>query len=171
MSMDLFYDRRSVRQYTAEKIPDEDVKKIVTAGFYAPTAVNKQETEFIIIDDKKILEDIIAVHPYSAMLKNCSHAIAVIANVSKAYTPGYWVMDASAAAENILLAAHQLGYGGVWLGVYPEEDRMMNIAKILKLPQTHKILNVISLGVPAHEQKRPERFDNLRLHFNTFGKN
>ncbi|EMH73236.1 nitroreductase family protein [Entamoeba histolytica HM-1:IMSS-B] len=49
MNMDLFYDRRSVRSYTGEKISEEDIDKIVRAGFYAPTAVNKQETEFIII--------------------------------------------------------------------------------------------------------------------------
>ncbi|EAL50992.1 nitroreductase family protein [Entamoeba histolytica HM-1:IMSS] len=136
--MDLFYDRRSVRSYTGEKISEEDIDKIVRAGFYAPTAVNKQETD---------------------------HAIVVCANLKKAYTPEYWVCDASAATENILLAAHMLGYGAVWLGVYPEKDRMESIKKLLQLPEQVEILSIVSIGVSKVQPvNRPERFDATRLH-------
>ncbi|EDR27569.1 NADPH nitroreductase, putative [Entamoeba dispar SAW760] len=167
MNMDLFYDRRSVRSYTGEKISEEDINKIIRAGFYAPTAVNKQETEFIIIREKSVLENITKVHPYSSMLKSCSHAIAVCANLKKAYTPEYWVCDASAATENILLATHMLGYGAVWLGVYPEKDRMESIKKLLQLPEQVEVLSIISIGVPKTQQiTRPERFDATRLHNN-----
>ena len=167
--MDIFYDRRSVRLYTEEKIPDEDIDKILRAGFYAPTAVNKQETDFIVVTDRTKMEEINKVHPYAKMLLNCSHAIIVCGDLKKSFGPDYWVCDASAATENILLCAHMLGYGAVWLGVYPEKDRMEGVKKIFNLPEHIEVLSIVSLGVPKRtDQKRPERYDETRVHHETW---
>ena len=167
--MEVFLDRRSYREYKDEKIPEEDINKIVTAALYAPTAVNKREVQFVVIDDKKVMEEIMKVHPYSHMLKQASHAIAVVGNPKEAYLPGYFIVDASIASENILLAAETLGYGSVFLGVYPEEERVESIRKILQLPEGYVVLNVISLGVPTKKLARPERYDANKVHRNAFG--
>ena len=66
-----------------------------------------------------MMEKIMEVHPYSSMLAEASHAIVVCGDETLQNGPGYYTLDCSAATQNILLAAHALGYGAVWLGVEP----------------------------------------------------
>lgn len=166
--MDALLERRSIRQYTGEKIPEVDIEKIIRSGFAAPTAVNKRETEFIVIDDKEVLNSIMSAHPYAKMLSSCSHAIAICADTTKAFTHDYWVCDASAACENILVATQALGYGGVWLGVYPEKDRMESLKRIFNLPPNHEVLAVVSLGIPKTKPATTDRYDAARVFRNTY---
>jgi len=67
----------------------------------------------------------------------------------------FWIQDCSAATENILLAAHALGLGAVWTGLYPNEDRAKAVSELLKLPETIIPLCAIVIGYPA-EQPQPK---------------
>ena len=79
-------------------------------------------------------------------------AIVVCGDLNKALdgdAQEYWVQDASASTENILLAAHAMGLGAVWTGTYPIKDRCASISKLLKLPANLVPLNAIVIGYPA----------------------
>nr|NIU38445.1 nitroreductase family protein [Candidatus Bathyarchaeota archaeon] len=76
----------------------------------------------------------------------------------------YWVQDCSLAAENLLLAATALGLGAVWLGVYPREERIKAIRKVLNIPENIVPLNLISIGHPAEEKEPRTQYDELRVH-------
>jgi nitroreductase len=79
---------------------------------------------------------------------------------------GYWVQDCSAATQNILLAAHGLGLGAVWLGVYPVEDRVDEIKRILNLPEHLVPLSLVSIGYPAEEKPPSERYNEEKISHN-----
>ena len=78
---------------------------------------------------------------------------------------GYWIQDCSAATENILVAARSLGLGAVWLGVYPRQDRVGKVKKLLGLPENIMPLSIVSAGHPAEEKKPSNRYDGSRIHF------
>ncbi len=159
------FERRSIRKYTEKDVPDWMVTELLKAAMSAPSAGNQQPWEFIIIKNRQTLDKIPAIHPYSQMLTGAPVAIVVCGDLKKERHAGYWVQDCSAAIENLLIEVQHLDLGAVWLGVYPREDRVDGIKKLLGLPDDVIPLAVISIGFPA-EQKSPsvERFDENRIH-------
>jgi nitroreductase len=164
--IDLILTRRSVRKYTGENVSNELVEKLLKAGMYAPSAGNQQAWHFVVLREKQDFEAITQFHEFSRMLPSASVAIVVCADLKLETKLGYWMVDCSAATENILLAAHGLGLGAVWLGIYPRTDRMEALSEMLNLPENVKPFSLISIGYPAEEKKVPERFNPERIHHN-----
>lgn len=158
-------ERRSIRRYTEESVSDETMRELLEAGMYAPSAGNQQPWDFIVVKNKESLEEITKVHPYSHMLKEASGAIVVCGNVEKEVFKGFWVQDCSAATQNILLAAHSLGLGAVWLGVYPDKERVKEIGEIFNLPQHIVPLSIISIGYPGESKPTPNRYSEDNVHY------
>ncbi|WP_028974442.1 nitroreductase family protein [Spirochaeta cellobiosiphila] len=161
--------RTSVRKYTGDSIPLEDRDLILKAAMAAPTAKNSQPWSFVVIDDKTILNRLREELPYAKMLDKADFAIAVCGIPDKApeVTQYMWVQDCSAATQNILLAAHALGYGAVWTGAYPSPDRIKTISDNCGLPESIIPLNLIALGVPeSKEHKIINKYDSTLVHYN-----
>jgi len=160
--------RRSIRKYSREKITGNQIEIILKAAMYAPSAMNQQPWHFIVIDDREKLNRIMEVHPYSKMLKEAGLAILVCGDERLQLSKGYWVVDCGAATQNLLLAAHGIGLGAVWLGVHPREERKSGIRKIFHLPDHVQPFSLISIGYPAEEKPVPQRFKPERIHKNTW---
>jgi nitroreductase len=159
--------RRSIRKYTGEKIDDEVIISIIKAGMYAPSANNTRPWHFIIVDNDVIFEKIMKVHPYSSMLSKASHAVVVCGDETLQNGPGYYSLDCSAATQNLLLAVHSFGYGAVWLGIEPKNDRKKAISEILGLPTHIHPVSIVSIGVPVKlPQKIPVRFEPKKIRNN-----
>ncbi|MBA7622516.1 NADH dehydrogenase [subsurface metagenome] len=165
-AMDAILSRRSIRRYTAESVPEKVIQELLEAAMSAPSANNEQPWHFIIINDRRILDEIPKYHPYSYMLKEAPLAIAVCGDLKLETMEGYWVQDCSAATENILIAAQAKGLGAVWLGIYPREERAAAIQKLLGLPEHIIPLCLISIGYPAEKKTRANRYDLSRTHHN-----
>ena len=157
--------RRSIRKYTGEKIPEDDIKILLEAAMNAPSAHNKQPWHFIVIDDREILDAIPKYHQYSKMLEKASHAIVVLGDLDIQETD-FWIHDCSAALENILIAAHAMGYGAVWLGVHPHETLIDGTKELLDVPENVIPLGIVSLGVPAEEKPPRSNYKEERVHKN-----
>jgi nitroreductase len=162
---DTILTRRSIRRYTTEKIENDLVNKIIKAGMYAPSAVNKQPWHFIVFEDKKSMNDIMEVHQSSAMLAEAQIAILVCYDEKLQHDEGYGAVDCSNATQNMLLAAHALGLGACWVGIYPRVNRMEALHSIFRLPPNVKAFSVIALGYPAEQKNMPERYKPERIHF------
>lgn len=159
--------RRSIRNYTGGKISDDSIEAIIKAGMYAPSARNCRPWHFIVIDDREILKKIMSVHPYSSMLSQASHAIVVCGDKKAENGPGYYRLDCSAATQNILLAAHSMNLGAVWLGVEPREERINAISNILGLPSSVIPLSIVSIGIPSKKHPNlPDRFEKNKIRRN-----
>ena len=150
--------RTSIRQYTDRTVSADTIETLLRAGMAAPTAVNKQPWHFVAITDREKLDGIAIANPNAGMAKKAPLAIVVCGDMKKALegsARAFWIQDCSAATENILLAAHALGLGAVWTGLYPNEDRAKAVSELLKLPETIIPLCAIVIGYPA-EQPLPK---------------
>mgnify|MGYP001068744350 FL=1 len=164
--MEAILTRRSIRKYTNQPVPEQVVKELLEAAMSAPSAVNQQPWQFIVINDRKILGEIPKLHPYSLMLRAAPVAILVCGDLQLEKMRGYWVQDCSAATENILVAANAKGLGAVWLGVYPVERRVTGIKKLLDLPENVIPFSIVSIGYPAVKKPPANRYDSSRIHYN-----
>ena len=163
--------RTSIRQYTDEPVSKADIEALLRAGMAAPTAVNKQPWHFVAVTDKAKLKELAGNR--GRMLEQCALAIVVCGNMEKALSgkgQAYWIQDCSAATENILLAAHALGLGAVWTGVYPMDERVAAVSKAVKLPETIIPLCVIVIGHPAENPAPKDKWKPENVSYNEYGK-
>lgn len=161
--------RRSIREYTQQVVPGELVQELLAAAMQAPSAGNQQPWHFILVDARDQLRALADVLPYGQSLRTAPLGIAVCADLESARYPEYWVQDCSAATQNLLLAAHALGLGAVWLGVYPLEERVAGVKQILGLPGQVVPLCLVALGYPRVKPEPPDkRFNEARLHHNNW---
>lgn len=163
---DIILTRRSIRKYAKKSIPDKLIKELLEFGTTAPSAGNQQPWQFIIIDDRKILDKLPDFLPNGKMLKYADKAICVCGDLNVERYKGYWMLDCSAATQNILLAAHAKGLGACWLGVYPREERVNNLKELFKTPDNIIPFSVISLGYPDEESGIVDRYEESRVHKN-----
>jgi nitroreductase len=156
--------RRSIRKFTGENVPDEDVKKLLEAAMAAPSACNQQPWHFVVIRSRDTFNEIMKIQPYTKMLEKASLAVVVCADPELQTCPGFWVQDCSAATENLLLAVHAMGYGATWCGVYPGDDVVWKMRELLALPKHVYPLCVVAIGVPDEEKKPANRYSEERVH-------
>ena len=171
-ALECILTRTSVRQYDENRTISRDtIGTLLRAAMAAPTAVNKQPWAFVAIDNRQDLDSLAAVLPYARMLAKAPLAIVTCGDMSKIIdgeTPdkGFWIQDVSAATENLLLAAHALGLGAVWTGVYPDADRVKAVQQRLGMPDSIIPLAVVPVGYPAGPQTPKDKWKTENVHFN-----
>lgn len=162
-------ERRSIREYTDKEISDEDIIKILKAGMQAPgSRLGAEPWEFVVIKNKDTLAKLAEIKP---RVKTAPVAILLVANIERAFYKLHWQQDMSAAAENMLLEAVNLGFGGLWNGVAPTEETMEKVAELFGLDNENQIpFCVITLGYPAEgwQNKFMDKFDETRIHYEKY---
>ena len=156
--------RRSVGAFKPDPVDDAAVETILRCGMQAPSACNEQPWQFVVIRDKAVLEKIGGINPYAAYAKNAPVAVLVAGDTALDKCGGYWVQDCSACAENMLLAAHALGLGAVWTGIYPLSERITAFQALFALPETVTPLALLVLGHPASTPAPQDRLRRERIH-------
>jgi nitroreductase len=152
--------RRSVRKYTGEPIPREDLEKIVDAGRLAASGSNIQPWEFIVVTDRGMIEKLKVAAKW---MEKSGAIIAVVMDPASRW----WVEDGSAATENILIASTALGYGSCWLEGYtlPREEEFK---ELLGIPKEKRLLTLIPIGVPAEWPTRDKKSLEEVLHWEKY---
>jgi len=167
-AFETIWSRTSIRQFdSAQEVSAGLVEELLRAGMCAPSAMNKQPWEFIVVRDKAKLAALAEALPYSRVGNGAKLAIVVCGNLDNGLEgrgKEYWIQDCSAATENILLAAKALDLGAVWTGVYPGEDRVAAVRRILAIPESHMPLNVIPVGYPAENPAPKDKWNRSKIH-------
>lgn len=163
--LDAIFTRRSIRRFTGENIKEEDLKTILKAGFQAPSAMNREPREYIVVRDEATLEKISSYHPYAKMLVQAGCGIVVCGNREKQPRDGFLAEDSSASIQNMLLAAHGIGLGAVWCGLYPVEELMEPMVGILGLPENIIPIGMVVVGIKDEEKNSIDRYDESKIHF------
>jgi nitroreductase len=158
--------RRSVREYTDRTVPGEAVRELLAAAMSAPSAANEQPWHFIVIDDPRIISHLPAISPYADRPSCAPVAILVCADLHLRRTPDFWVQGCAAATENLLLAAHAMGLGAVWTGVYPIDDRMLGYRNLFSIPDHVVPFALVTIGHPASQSPPGDRYREDRVHHN-----
>ena len=152
--------RRSVRKYTGDPIPREDLEKIVDAGRLAATGSNRQPWEFIVVTDRGMIDKLKVAAEW---MEKAGAIIAVVMDPSSRW----WVEDGSAAVENMLIASTALGYGSCWLEGYtlPREEEFK---ALLGIPKEKRLLTLVPIGVPAEWPEKEKKPLAELLHWQTY---
>jgi nitroreductase len=165
-TLTVIHNRKSVRNYTGESVTPDQLEILLKAGMAAPSAVNCQPWEFVVVTNRKILDKLGDALPYAKMIYKAGAAFIVCGIPSKAHKQmgEYAVIDSTLASENILLAAEALGLGAIWTAAYPYPDRMKSVRSILNIPSDVIPLNVIPIGHPTGEDVPKEKFNPNKIH-------
>ncbi|MFZ5944972.1 MAG: nitroreductase family protein [Bacillota bacterium] len=159
------FTRRSIRKYKDQPVDQGKIQQMLRAAMYAPSAGNEQPWHFIIIKDRKKLNAITEFHPFTQMLKEAPVAIVPCADISNVKYEGlFWIQDMSAAIQNILLQGEALGLGTCWCGVYPKDELVEKVSKLLNLPEKIIPVAIIAVGHPAEKREIAERYNADRVH-------
>jgi nitroreductase len=157
--------RRSIRKYTGEPVSEEDLHTLLRAASYAPSAHNLQPWRFVVVRDAEKLKVIAESHRYAKMLPGAGCGIVVCGDKTVQKKVGFLVEDCSAAIQNLLLAAHGLGLGTVWCGLYPVPRLTKVVSEILQLPKNIIPVGLVALGHKVEDRQVGERFDSSKVHY------
>ena len=161
--------RRSIRKFTDEPVEQDKLTRLLEAAMAAPSAMNGQPWEFVVITDKKVIDRFRKALPFGKM--NAPAVICVLGSSRMQKNKAgdkFWVQDCSAATENILLAATALGLGSVWVGIHPVAMFKRQVSDILNLPDGVTPLNLIYLGYPAEEREPRTQYEEKRVRWGPF---
>lgn len=169
--LDNIASRRSVRSFEDRKVPKDMVELLLRAAMAAPSAKNRQPWEFIVVDDRSILDALAGKLKYAKMLSQAPLAIIVCAETMIRHSDGsvsenpFWEHDASAATENLLLAAEALGLGAVWTAA-ADAERSAAVKSVISMPDTVMPLCVVPVGFPAGDDRPKDKWTKDKVHIN-----
>ena len=173
--IDVIQSRRSVRKYRSDPVRREDIITILEAAHSAPSAMNHKPWEFLVITGEKVLKMgesfLPIVEQFSAGWKSSNvngsisrdefltfaryyggAPVVIVILFEKQALPNFqkaYLESASAAMENLLLAATALGLGTCWMtGPLADEE---SLREILDIPETKEIVAVTPVGYPVEE--------------------
>ncbi len=153
--------RRSIRKYQGKPVEWDKIANILDAGRLAPSAGNLQNWRFIVVQDDNGRKKIAEACLKQTWIESAPTIIAVVAEPEKARrfygARGerlYTIQNCAAAAENMLLAAHDLGLGACWIGAFDE----LMVSRVLGLPEHVKVNAVITIGYPAEKPEQPPKY-------------
>jgi nitroreductase len=168
-TLEAIYKRRSIRDFKSITLKNEEIEILLKAAFSAPTAVNAQPWEFIVVTENEILDRMKEKLVFARY--NAPTAIVVCGNMKlalKGKDKDLWIEDCSAAIENILIAATDIGIGSLWVGIYPIESRMNTVKNILNIPEYVVPLAMVYLGYPNYETEGRTRYNEKRIYWQTY---
>lgn len=168
---DCIMTRASCRKFTDSLVSEAAIDSLLRAAMASPTARDQRPWQLVVITDRETLDTIASQCRNIKMAAQAPIAIAVCGDRDVApEKPGeeFWVQDLSAMSENILLAAHSMGLGAVWCGIYPVNDRVKLLSELLELPANVVPMSLIVIGYPAAPVSPKDKFDPSRIHYNTF---
>jgi nitroreductase len=163
--MNLIMRRNSVREFLDKPVPSDLVTKLLASGMQAPSANNQQPWEFIVVDDREIINELIKTSNGARPLKTATLCIIPMIKPGDK-SPLFNVQDLSAATTNILLEATNLGLGGVWIGVYPDPVRYKHIEKVLNITGDIHPFCMLAIGYPKNVRPIVKRYDESKVHYN-----
>lgn len=167
--IDALMTRKSIRRYLDKPISDEQILTMLKAGLSAPSAHNRRPYRFLVVKDPAVKEALGKTTIYGKMLPTAPVIIVVLGDSEVQKHHDLLLNDCSAATENILLAAHGLGLGAVWVGILNHFGMVNLVSKALGLPEHILPIAMIPIGFP--DEVRPERNndDTDKVFVNQYG--
>lgn len=170
-TVETILSRRSVRKYTDKPISEEDVHTILRCAMSGPSAVNARDWNFIVVNDKNELQKWSEASGRAGkIMGNAAMCVLITGDLNRAFlrAPEYWVINGAIAGQNMVLAAKSLGIGSVWLGIWPQMDKVEVQKNYFNLPEDQIPHSIIAFGYPEDEnsdQPHPD-YEESQVHFN-----
>ena len=163
-TLEAIMTRRSVRKWKPEAVPEALRKKLLEAAMNAPSAADARPWQFVVMDDPETIGKFTEMGG-TEMLAGAPLLVLVCGEPAREVYPGFWPQDCSCAAQNLQLAAHDLGLGCVWIAVYPLEDRVRLFREVLGIPEEVVPFALLAVGFPDEHPEPEYRYDPDRVHY------
>ena len=167
--IDAIFKRRSIRRFTEQPLDKETITLLLQAGMAAPSAMNSQPWEFIVVSEPELLAKLRSKLPFSH--HNAPVGIVVLGSPERANnTAGrlFWQQDCSAAMENMQLAAVGLNLGAVWIGIHPVAPFVKGVRDVLEIPKNVIPLGMMHVGYPAEEKQPRTQYDEHKVYWQKY---
>jgi len=163
-------ERRSCRVYKDTPVPDEVLENLLRAGMVAPSAMNSQPWEFLVMRDAEKKAAVSRIVSYWSMLERAPLGILVMANPNgyRASHTEFFAQDCALSCGNILLAAQAQGLGGVYLGLYPDKSRIRRVREIYNIPEHVYPFALLSIGYPEKPMQPHTGFHKHKVHYDQY---
>jgi nitroreductase len=147
-------NRKSIRAYEATPVPEEKLAQVLEAARLAPSGANQQEMKFVVVRDEKVRRQLSDATGGQRHVAQAPVVIAAVATHPEKMmicdVPAYPV-DVAIAIDHMTLAAYDVGLGTCWIGAFRQDM----VRKLLGIPDTCKVVELLTLGFPA-EEGRPK---------------
>lgn len=163
--MNAIFRRRSIRDFKDKIVPEKLIRKLLLAGMAAPSSWGSKPWHFVVIKDRKTLDEIAKRHEYAKMAARAPLAILVCCEPDKMKEAEFFPQDCSAATENILIEATHLGLGSVWVGLYPKSNLMNILKELTELPGNIIPFSLVIIGFPKEKKPPYKEFLKERVHY------
>lgn len=150
-TFDSLFQRASVREYLNRPVSKEMLEKLVDAGRRAPTARAIEPWDFVVVTERTILDKLAGMISTGLFLKQATACIIVFCQDVK-----YYLEDGSAATENILLAATDLGLGACWIAG-DKKEYCEEVKALFGVPAGYRLISLISLGWASKASKQHKK--------------
>jgi nitroreductase len=162
--------RRSIHQFKNTPVTDKQIKVILETAMNAPSAGDGRPWHFVVVKDRAKLNMLAdKIDEGNAMFKEAQAAILIVGDPQKEGFPGFYPQDCSCAAQNIYLAAHDMGLGTVWIATWSVPPRINGIREVLNVPENLEPFAIFPLGVPAENLEPEYRYDEKLVHLDSWG--
>lgn len=159
-------ERSSMRSFIDKRVSHTVLDTILYSGLCAPSATNKRPFHFTVTQDReKMLRIMESNSHYTNMLNTAAACIIVCGDKIAQGIPEWLIEDCSAATQNMLLAIHSLGLGGVWCGVRQGSDFYKNIVNEFGMPGYIRPISLIAFGYSDENRSRRNRFEPSKIHY------
>lgn len=168
--LDTIIKRRSVRTFSNAVIAFDIQQRLIEATMFYPSANNFRPLELIVVEDAELRQGIAAAVPYAVPAAKAQICMLLCADMSLvSRDPQWWSQDLSAATQNLMLQAQAEGMASVWLGIYPDQERVDAISALFSLPEGIIPFSLVALGYPASPPLRaPVHASKAQVHRNSF---
>ena len=169
-TMNAMMTRRSIRAFQDVPVTDEQMKTLLEAAMNAPSAGDGRPWHFVVTTDRAQLDALAdAVDEGNMMFKQAQAAVLICLDESLEGFKGFGVQDCSCAAQNLQLAAHDMGLGTVWIAIINVPPRVAGCRKVFGVPENIIPFALFPLGVPGEELEAEYRYDESRIHNGQWG--
>jgi len=165
--MDIINNRRSVRKYSTKKVEENKLIAILKAAMQAPSAVNQQPWEFIVVENEEKKDILSNTSNHTKFSANASAIVVVLLKSEGLKASEFAPQDLGASIQNLMLEAVNQGLGTTWMGVYPNQERVDYVRKALNVEERVSPFALIAVGYPENESSNKfiDRFDEKRIRF------
>ncbi len=155
--------RRSIRRFTGDSVDRQLLVTALKAAMAAPSAMNTQPWQFLVVTEAEAVKAICAAHPYAGFGERAG---AVILPFGKKEGYAWFDQDMAAATENLLLALANLGLGATWCGM--PENLQAGVRALAPIPDDNAFFALIPIGIPDEDVVERTQYDDGRVHWETY---
>ncbi len=166
-------NRRSIVRFESTAIGEEKIQAILEAGQWAPSWLNKQPWRFTVVTDSITKQNLANLAPTAFTIGLREAPLCIVVSVDPNEDPFHFVEAGAIATQNMALAAHSIGLGSCWIGIFDLEKKKGSYEEKIKsqldIPKDHRVISLLPVGIPKFSEEKTRKDISNITYRNKFG--